>query len=259
MSVSTAEWRFSRTSWLLLTLWVFSMTPSHLLVWANANDDGRCDPLKTSIQRLNEASSSRVKKHRKVDRYGSFTQLSKYEIEGEDYRVDIIDRKSRSTVLAIHGGRIEPGTDAIAREIAADNTSYYVFEGINEGESDLLHITSTRFDDPRAISLVESSLYCVSIHSFVEFDRNIACIGGGNRELREWVGKSLERSSMPIQIKYLCPSLEGQSRENIVNRCRKQGVQPERRQVRLTGDLVRYDPKRQRERSSLPGAHERGA
>jgi len=46
--------------------------------------------------------------------------------------------------------------------IAADVFSLYCFEGLVSGRR--LHITSARFDEPRALALVESSDIAIGVH-----------------------------------------------------------------------------------------------
>ena len=88
------------------------------------------------------------------DLYDSYADLAAGEAEGIHYRIRVIDRASPIAVVAPHGGRIEAGTSQTAALIAADIFSLYCFEGLVAGRR--LHITSARFDEPRALALVES-------------------------------------------------------------------------------------------------------
>jgi len=48
-------------------------------------------------------------------KYGSFAELARHEIEGKDYRVEVLERAQASVlVVAPHGGMIEAGTSQIA-------------------------------------------------------------------------------------------------------------------------------------------------
>lgn len=58
------------------------------------------------------------------DKYGSFAELEKNELPTA-YRVVRIDRDSPVVVAAPHGGKIEPGTSDLARQIADDDLSLY--------------------------------------------------------------------------------------------------------------------------------------
>ena len=92
------------------------------------------------------------------DKYDSFSQLAKSETKGQDYRVCLVDRDSTTAVIAPHGGGIELGTSEVAEAIAADDFSFYAFEGIKSAGNRDLHITSTQFDEPACVALVGASL-----------------------------------------------------------------------------------------------------
>jgi hypothetical protein len=66
----------------------------------------------------------------KNDWYECFSQMEQKEREGIDFRRLVIDRGSAIAVLAPHGGEIEPHTSTIARAIASDTLSLYLFEGL---------------------------------------------------------------------------------------------------------------------------------
>jgi phage replication-related protein YjqB (UPF0714/DUF867 family) len=104
-----------------------------------------------------------------ADRYGSFAELATAETEGVTYAIRLIDRDSPVTVIAPHGGTIEPGTSVIAASIAAECYSFYCFEGRqpHRPHGDL-HLTSTPFDEPRAVALIERSHFAVAIHGYLE-------------------------------------------------------------------------------------------
>src|SRR5260370_42604544 len=98
------------------------------------------------------------------DKYKSFSVLAKSEVEGRDYRIHIRKCDGATVVLAIHGGGIEAGTSEVAEAIAADELSFYAFEGIKARGNGDLHITSHRFDEPQCLALVTGSPRVVSIH-----------------------------------------------------------------------------------------------
>ena len=90
-----------------------------------------------------------------VDVYASFNELAAQEIEGEHYQIHVIDRGSPILILAPHGGYIEPGTLQIGKALAADCYSFYGFESLEKRRrAESLHITSSRFDEPRALDLL---------------------------------------------------------------------------------------------------------
>ena len=88
---------------------------------------------------------------------------------GVSYAIRLIDRDSPVTVIAPHGGAIEPATSLIASSIAATRYSLYCFEGLQPHRPHAdLHLTSTRFDEPSAVALVERSSFAVAIHGYLE-------------------------------------------------------------------------------------------
>ena len=81
--------------------------------------------------------------------YKSFAELNTVEKNGLAFRLKVKNRKTSFVVIAPHGGGIEPGTSEIANAIAGLNYSLYTFDGIRLSGNELLHITSTLFDEPR--------------------------------------------------------------------------------------------------------------
>jgi phage replication-related protein YjqB (UPF0714/DUF867 family) len=100
-----------------------------------------------------------------MDTYANFAQLSAAEGEGDDFVVSTAARCGASTVvLAPHGGGIELGTSEVALRIAEDDLSYAVFEGRKPTGNLRLHITSSHFDEPRCLELVEAADNVLTIH-----------------------------------------------------------------------------------------------
>lgn len=87
-----------------------------------------------------------------ADKYATFSLLAESMREGRDFRRRRRKRRVATAVIAPHGGGIEPGTSEVADAVAADDFSFYAFEGIKSKNGDL-HITSTRFDEPRCVTL----------------------------------------------------------------------------------------------------------
>ena len=96
-------------------------------------------------------------------------------LEGRDYTIGAVDvPKSDVVVLSIHGGQIELKTSKIAENLAnLYNWNHYDFAGHGTAtclnglsQYQRLHITSSRFDEPQALALVESHPKSVSIHGY---------------------------------------------------------------------------------------------
>ena len=55
------------------------------------------------------------------DTYSCFAELKNHEEQNKDYKISISNVGSRITIIAPHGGKIEPGTSDIAKRIAIDS------------------------------------------------------------------------------------------------------------------------------------------
>ncbi|WP_428267667.1 poly-gamma-glutamate hydrolase family protein [Haliangium sp.] len=167
--------------------------------------------------------------------------------------------------MAIHGGEVEPWTDELVSEI---NFTDYVFDmytrciyfqanqyvldvhvqpgtctldlgffdvTINKSNSDL-HLTSTDFDEPGALDMVNDAYSIVSIHGMRDErytgpspgHERIVCVGGLNDDMRDGFISAVEND--PLLSPFLkavdardpslgCPDdLSGTEANNIVNR-----------------------------------------
>ncbi len=158
------------------------------------------------------------------DLYDSYADLAAGEAEGVHYRIRVIERASPIAIVAPHGGRIEAGTSQTAALIAADLFSLYCFEGLVAGRR--LHITSARFDEPRALALVESSDIAVGVHGRADRgDHRTIWLGGLHESLRDAIGAALERTGFKTSTDH---HMQGKAPGNICNRGRlRAGVQLE--------------------------------
>jgi len=161
-----------------------------------------------------------------ADTYRNFAELSAQEEEGRDFAVTAEKRNSPFLVLAIHGGRIEPGTSELARLIAGEDLSFYLFEGLKESENRSLHVTSSAFDEPRALKLTGDSDTCLSLHGFKNDRAKELCLGGANEALVRAFRHALGVLD-GLRISYFCRGMAGREGTNIVNRCKGAGVQLE--------------------------------
>src|SRR5947209_3482359 len=113
-----------------------------------------------------------------ADRYASYSELAMHELEGRDFQVQLRKTDGILAVIAPHGGGIEPGTSEVADAIAANDFSFYAFEGIRAaGNRRHLHIKSTHFDEPRCVDLVKASQLAISIHGEAS-DGQVVYLGG---------------------------------------------------------------------------------
>lgn len=150
-----------------------------------------------------------------LDKYESFRELSRHEIEGQDY--EIIKRQTSSIflIMAAHGGSIELGTSEIADAIAGKKFSFYTFKGIkNHGNADL-HIKSTYFDEPQAISLLKTAKIAVTIHGRNR-EEQIVYVGGLHLQLKERILSELKAADFKSTDQDLTP-YKGLNSRNLCN------------------------------------------
>lgn len=170
-----------------------------------------------------------------ADRYHSFEELAAHERLGLDYCIRALDRGSETVVLAPHGGWIEPKTSAIAEAIARQDLSLYVFEALRKAPHGHFHITSHRFDEPKAIELIGKSRIALAIHGRRNEGNDAVWIGGRAINLRDAVGQSLRTAGFEAELN---DRLAGIDKANICNRTRSgEGVQLELSR-RLRDELI---------------------
>jgi phage replication-related protein YjqB (UPF0714/DUF867 family) len=160
------------------------------------------------------------------DKYRNFAQLAKSEREGKDYRIRTRRTGSPIFIIAPHGGAIEHGSSELTVAVAAGDLSFYSFEGIKKARNRDLHITSTRFDEPRCLFLLREADRVVALHGEGR-NRNVLFLGGRDAETSRHVQASLERHGFAV-LPPDKPYLKGKSAKNICNRGRSgAGVQLE--------------------------------
>jgi phage replication-related protein YjqB (UPF0714/DUF867 family) len=150
------------------------------------------------------------------DKYSSFSELTKYETQGRDFRVRLREHLCTFAVIAPHGGGIEPGTSEVAEAIAGDNVSFYAFEGIKPTGNGNLHITSTRFDEPQCIALVMASPWVLSIHG-EDSESKVVFLGGRDEAVLNRLRNSLMAGGFSVET-HNSPALQGCDTANICNR-----------------------------------------
>ncbi|WP_407889393.1 poly-gamma-glutamate hydrolase family protein [Scytonema sp. NUACC26] len=183
----------------------------------------------------------------------------------EDYditRPSAPSSRTDVTVLSFHGGDIEAETSAISHKLATMygwdrydlnghvNTSQC--RSLGQNSFQILHITSTHFDDPEAQALVNAHPKSVAIHGYGKsrtdlnsnYSKGTICVGGASKaQITAFINyvnsnKSVFESSLdgyhliPINApsvkepstkeqenqKPACYDLKGEDKNNIVNR-----------------------------------------
>jgi phage replication-related protein YjqB (UPF0714/DUF867 family) len=134
-------------------------------------------------------------------------------------------------VLALHGGGIEGGTSEIALAVAGYHPATFaratdcfglhdlwIFEGLLGDDNSKLHVTSTHYDDPIALKLVQISNRCLSLHGLSDTAANGKIqIGGRDTELMSIVLEELTDAGIPAAISID----EDTNASNLDNICNK--------------------------------------
>lgn len=166
------------------------------------------------------------------DRYLRFADLAAHEQAGVDFDILVKPRRSRLAVLAPHGGGIEPGTSELAAALAGDRFSLYIFEGRKRGGSRSLHLTSTCFDEPRCLHLLERTAVAVTLHGCAGSEAAVYT-GGLDQALQEHtIGHLSAAGFFAFQDG---PARAGEHPDNVCNR----GTSGRGLQLELTEGLRR--------------------
>ncbi len=150
-----------------------------------------------------------------TDTYSCFAELNLHEQQNKDFSISIGDVDSAITIIAPHGGRIEPGTSEIARKIAGDIFNFYCFEGFKKENNGRLHITSHKFDEPTGLELVSRSRTVVAVHACTGNEKYVF-LGGLNRTLKALIAEKLKSRGINAMRGY--GRFRGSNPENICNR-----------------------------------------
>jgi phage replication-related protein YjqB (UPF0714/DUF867 family) len=154
------------------------------------------------------------------------------------------DDMPKTTILAPHGGGIEPGTSELCLAVAGYHPAdlpqvppagvtydYWMFEGVRELGNAALHVRSTGCDDGVAVSLCGGSLNALALHGFrpeppdFSEDEQVVLVGGGNTILRGYLLEGLGDAGFDARDAAGHGELDGNATCNIVNRTMR--VQPE--------------------------------
>ena len=168
-----------------------------------------------------------LNERRMEDRHSTFDYLRKHYREETDYRIRFENRGGRFLIFAPHGGGIERGTSELVSGIAGNDLSYYLFESRlpTARESQALHVTSTRFDEPECLKLIKGFQTSLAIHGCVGREPMIH-VGGRDDELKNALVIKLRRKGYPVQ--FGTREYAGSFSTNICNRTNsRKGVQLE--------------------------------
>ena len=153
---------------------------------------------------------------KKQDSYSCFAHLLEEAVEGTDFLIHSVDRSHSGVILiAPHGGKIEPGTDVIAKKIALNDFSFYAFNGIRPSKDRNLHITSHNFDEPRCIALVKRHTHVIAIHGCSD-KVDAAYLGGRDQNLKKLIHDKLRQEGIKSVLDG--DKFPGENKKNICNR-----------------------------------------
>ena len=152
--------------------------------------------------------------HLLADTYANFADLK--QAEPDAFEIKTRYRRSKLIIMAIHGGGIEAGTSELASDIAGNDHDFYAFEGIKSDSNSTLHITSTKFDEPTALNMVDAADRCVSLHGFGSTTKKVY-VSGRDTQLRDAVYNALIAWGFPAD-KNPPSQYAGTSINNICNK-----------------------------------------
>lgn len=160
-----------------------------------------------------------------MDKYDSYKQLKENQTEGCDYTICTkLVPGARTAVIAPHGGSIEPGTSELAWAVAGTELNIATFDGQKSSCNKVLHITSTRFDEPRCLDVVTKSEFVLAIHG-ESCPEPIIYVGGLDDIVACEIRGALDSGCFATDVN---PALPGKCPQNVCNKgIRKRGVQLE--------------------------------
>ena len=145
------------------------------------------------------------------------------------------DDVPKTTILAPHGGGIEPGTSELCLAVAGYHPAnlpqippagvtydYWMFEGVRDSGNAELHVTATGCDDGVAVSLCAGSLNALALHGFqpgppgMSEDDQVVLVGGGNAILRGDLLEGLREAGFDAQGRR--PARGAQRRRQVQHR-----------------------------------------
>ena len=129
--------------------------------------------------------------------------------------MSVFDR-GPTLILAPHAGGIEPGTSELAHAIAGDNHSLYLFEGFKRSGNKDLHITSSNFDEPRCLAILERAARVVTVHG-ERRDGDVVFVGGLDEVGIDRIRRSLVAAGFLVKEPDSA-HLKGTSKANVCNR-----------------------------------------
>ncbi|WP_030753134.1 poly-gamma-glutamate hydrolase family protein [Streptomyces sp. NRRL F-5135] len=144
----------------------------------------------------------------------------------------------RTTIMALHGGGIEPGTSELCLGIAGYHPAtfevtpaggpvhdYWMFEGLLSSDNGSMHVTSSHCDDRVALSMAGGSLNVLSLHGCTAAQAGVAgsrpeavVVGGRNEEFKSRLIAAFQDAGFQTVDGARISALAGVDPQNIANR-----------------------------------------
>ncbi|MGE6631045.1 poly-gamma-glutamate hydrolase family protein [Bacillus sp. NPDC077027] len=153
-----------------------------------------------------------------VDTYRNFEELSVHEVEGIDYQILHECKNNQLLILSPHAGGIESGVSELVIELA-ELHSMYLFEGIKVTGNHVLHITSTNFNEPTCLSMVQSHQYTFALHGYGETSVRQTLVGGTDRQKAAETARLLTENGFQALLLLESDRYSGTHPNNINNKC----------------------------------------
>ena len=166
-----------------------------------------------------------------MDRFKSMKELENVTVENEDWEIETDDKDSSVSILAIHGGGIEPATTELAQVIADKGIIIifllrdYVVKAIMNC---MLHLQITMTH--KLLKLLKKVKRAIALHGCKGED-SVAYLGGNDQQLIDILSDAL--SDVGIKVQEAPNTMAGKQDENIINLTKNNaGVQ-----IELTSSL----------------------
>ncbi|WP_353856071.1 poly-gamma-glutamate hydrolase family protein [Bacillus sp. Bos-x628] len=152
------------------------------------------------------------------DTYQNYEELSAHERKGIDYQILHKRKGDQLLVLSPHAGGIESGVSELVQELASEH-SMYLFEGLKVKGNQVLHITSTRFDEPICLSQVHTHHYTFALHGYGETEVCLNLVGGTDRVKAAEAARLLTMNGFQALLLSESDQFSGTHPQNINNQC----------------------------------------
>lgn len=153
-----------------------------------------------------------------TDTYANFAELAANTVKEVDWHIEAVKRYVTGVAfITPHGGGIESGTSELVSFSANNTHSAYAFEGWRTSNNGELHITSTNFDEPIALDIVEDATHVVSYHGYSDTVKH-TLIGGRDIEAKQRAYDALVAAGFSCEILEFGATIGGSDPENICNK-----------------------------------------